>query len=29
MDIDSTEKENFEAMWLKALTRLKEIAESS
>lgn len=29
MDIDAKEKENFEAMWLKALTRLKEIAEGS
>lgn len=29
MDIDSKEKENFEAMWRKALTRLKEIAEGS
>jgi Activator of Hsp90 ATPase homolog 1-like protein len=29
MDIDSKEKENFEAKWQDALTRLKEIAEGS
>lgn len=29
MDIDEKEKENFEAKWQDALTRLKEIAESA
>lgn len=29
MDIESTEKENFETMWLNALARLKQIAESA
>ena len=29
MDIESKEKDNFEKMWLKALARLKQIAESA